>query len=179
MAKPCSAWTALLEPVLHLAALAVHGLVEEAGRAECGVDIGDDEARVGSAVRELGFPDDATHDRPALARPISKVGEHPRRLAGPLHLALGELRLRRDLGGQPFVAGKPEQKLHAAFLAPAHQVVAAEATVGADHDRGPGPLLADVADDAGDFLHRTVSGIIGRRSKLRRQQMPAAESIQR
>jgi hypothetical protein len=36
-----------------------------------------------------------------------------------------------------------------------------------------------VANDAGDFLHRTVSGIIGRRSKLRRQQMPAGENIQR
>ena len=80
MAKPCSAWTALLEPVLHLAALAVDGLVEKAGRAEWGMDIGDDEARVGPTVRELGLPDDATLGRPTLARPISKVGEHSRQL---------------------------------------------------------------------------------------------------
>jgi hypothetical protein len=91
----------------------------------------------------------------------------------------GELHLRRDLDCQPFVAGQPEHVLHAVFFAPAHQVVATEATVGADHDGGAGPVQADVTDDAGDLLHRTVSGIIGRRSKLRRQQMPAAENVQR
>ena len=179
MAKPCSAWTALLEAILHLAALAVDGLVEKAGRAKCERDIGDDKARVAPAVRELGLPDDTTLGRPALARPILKVGEHPRRLAGPLRLAHGGFHLRRDLHDQPLVAGHPDHKLHAVFLAPAHQIVPAEAAIGTDDDRGSGPMLADVAYDARNLLHRTVSGFIGRRSKLRRQQMPAAENIQR
>jgi hypothetical protein len=99
------------------------------------MDIGDDEARIAPAVRELSLPDDATLDRPALSRPISKVGEHPRRLAGPLRLARGGFHLRRDPRCQPFVAGHPEYVLHAVFLAPAHQIVPAEATIGTDDDR--------------------------------------------
>ena len=109
-----------------------------------------------------------------------EVGEHPRRLAGPLRLARGGFHLRRDLRA----VSRSLPAIPSTYCTPfsshqAHQVVAAEAAVGADHDRGPRPMLADVADDAGDLLRRAVGGIIGRRSKLRRQQMPAAEDVQR
>jgi hypothetical protein len=40
-------------------------------------------------------------------------------------------------------------------------------------------MLADVGYDASNLVYRTVSGIVGLRSKLRRQQMPAAENVQR
>ena len=122
MAKPCSAWTALLEPVLHLAALAVDGLVEKAGRAECGMDIGDDEARVGPTVRELRLPDNATLGRPALAFPISKVGEHSRRPAGPLRFAL---RLASFISGAIWTASRSLPASPSTYCTPlsSHQLI--------------------------------------------------------
>ncbi len=64
-------------------------------------------------------------------------------------------------------------------LAPAHQLVSAEATVGANHDGGPRPVLADVANDAGDLFRCAVGGIARRGSELGGEQMPAAEDVQR
>jgi len=69
--------------------------------------------------------------------------------------------------------------LHAVLLAPGHEIVTAETTVGTDHDRRVGPALADLADDAGDLLSRTISGIIGRGSELGRKQVPATKDVER
>ena len=40
----------------------------------------------------------------------------------------------------PTVAGEPEDVFDAVFLAPAHQIVAAEARVGSEHDANVGPV---------------------------------------
>jgi len=89
---------------------------------------------------------------PALARAVAQVRELACRLTGSLGLAPCLPQLGRDLGDQPPVAGEAEHVAHVVGLAPAHQVVAAEPTVGAEHDAGRGPALADLSHNAGNFL---------------------------
>ena len=141
--------------------------------------VGDDEAWVLSSVRVLGLADDTALGRPAPARAILEVGEHASRLPRALRLALGRFHLRCDPGNEPLVAGEPEHVLHAVALAPGHQVVAAEAAVGADDDGGLRPAFADVADNPGDLVRRTVGGIVRRGSELGREQVPATKDVQR
>ena len=98
---------AFLQPVLHLATLAVHVLIEEARRSVRGVDVRDDEARVGCALGPLGLADHAPFRAPALARAIREVGEDARPLASSFGAALAlrisgaSLTTRRLLPARP------------------------------------------------------------------------------
>ena len=73
---------ALLDAVLHLAAGAVDLLVEVRASQLGSAERGDDEARIGLALRPLGLADDAAPAAPALARRPQEVLEAARRLAG-------------------------------------------------------------------------------------------------
>ena len=64
-------------------------------------------------------------------------------------------------------------------FAPAHQRVAAEAGIGTQQDPHPRPAPAELANDPRNLLDRTGSGIEVRPPQLRRQQMPAAEDVER
>jgi hypothetical protein len=91
---------------------------------------------------------------------------------GPRHLGL-------DLGFQAGVAGQPEHVVDAVLLAPSHQLLAAEAGIGAQQDAGARPRLADLADDAGHLLDRAGGGVDVGAPQLGRQQVAAAEDVER
>src|SRR5918999_1359350 len=71
---------AFLDAVLKLTAGAVDILVEPAGVARSRAQRGDDKARVGAAVRPLGFGDDAAPAAPAVVRCPPELLEAARRL---------------------------------------------------------------------------------------------------
>ena len=80
---------------------------------------------------------------------------------------------------QPGVAGETEDVVDPVRLAPAHQGLAGEAAVGAQEDPHPRPMLADLADDPPDLLDRTGTGVDVRPPELGREQVPAAEDVER
>ena len=94
-----------------------------------------------------------------------------------LGLGLGQWVL--DLGQQAGVAGEAEDVVDAVGLAPAHQLVAGEARVGAQEDLDPWPALADLADDARDLVLGPGRGVDVRAPQLGGQQVTAAEHVQR
>ena len=94
-------------------------------------------------------------------------------------LGAGLDQLALDLCDEPPVAGESEDVFDAVFLAPAHQVVAAEAGVGPEHDAHAGPAGADLRDDALDLLDARRRGVDVGAPELGGEQMPAAEDVQR
>jgi hypothetical protein len=84
-----------------------------------------------------------------------------------------------QFGRQSRVARQAEDVVYAVGLAPRHQFLAAEAAVGAQQDPRPWPAAADLADNAGHFLHRSGGAIDVRAAQRRRQQVPTAEDVQR
>src|SRR6185437_8472065 len=74
---------AFLDPVLHVAAGAVELLVEVFGLALSALERGDDEARIGPILGDLGLADDPALAAPAAARPIPELPEVPRGLVRP------------------------------------------------------------------------------------------------
>jgi hypothetical protein len=123
--------------------------------------------------------DDPAAPAPALARRPHELLEAPRRLAGSSALRLGLGKFAGDLVDQAVVAGEAEEKVDAVGFAPRHQLLADEATVGAQQDPHLGPALADLPDDARHFLDRTGGGIDIRRAQLGGEQMAAAEDVER
>jgi hypothetical protein len=65
------------------------------------------------------------------------------------------------------------------LLAPAHQLLAAETRVGAQHDLHREPALADLRHDALDFFACTGRPVDVRATQLRAQQMLTREDVQR
>ena len=105
-----------------------------------------------------------------------------RRAGLPVRLALGARRptARSSISlDQPGVAGEAEQEVDAVGLAPGHQRLAGKAAVGAQQDAHPRPAGADLADDARDLLDRAGRGVDVGAAQLGRQQMPAAEDVER
>ena len=104
-----------------------------------------------------------------------------RRAGRPLRMALerggDQLRLHRLL--QPRVARQAEHVVHAIGLAPGHQGLAGEAGIAAQQDARPRPAAADAADDPRDLLHRAGRAVDVRAPQLRRQQVTAAEDVER
>ena len=74
---------------------------------------------------------------------------------------------------------EPEQVVDAVLLAPGHQRLAREAAVAAQDDPDPRPAGADLADDPGHLLGGPGRGVDVRAPQLRRQQVAAAEHIER
>jgi hypothetical protein len=100
-------------------------------------------------------------------------------LAGSFRRGLRGGHLSRDLGCQPRIARQAEDVIHAVGFAPRHQVLAAEAAVGAQQNAHPRPAGTDLADNARHFLHRSGRAIDVRAAQLGGQQVPAAEDVER
>ena len=83
------------------------------------------------------------------------------------------------LATSAIVAGKPEHVVDAVLLAPRHQLLAGKAAVGPQDDPHLGPALADLRDDALDLLDGPGRGVDVGAPQLGRQQVPAAEDVQR
>ena len=77
------------------------------------------------------------------------------------------------------VAREAEQVVDAVVLAPGHQGLPREAAVAAQDDPHLRPAGADLADDARHLLDRASRGVDVGAPELGRQQMPAAEHIER
>jgi hypothetical protein len=60
-----------------------------------------------------------------------------------------------------------------------HQRLAGKAAVGAQQHPHAWPACPDLRDDAGHLLHRAGRGVDVRAPQLRRQQVPAAEHVER
>ena len=92
-------------------------------------------------------------------------------------------RRRDQLGNdrllQPVVAGQAEQEVHAVGLAPRHQGLAGEAGIAAQQNACLRPAAADLRHDPRDFLDRPGRAIDVRAAQLGRQQVPAAEDVER
>jgi len=65
----------LLDAVLHIATGAVKPLVEVAGWPGIGIEIGDDETRIGTFPKVLRLGDDAPYARPCLLCGITQLLE--------------------------------------------------------------------------------------------------------
>ena len=85
----------------------------------------------------------------------------------------------RDLLDEPRIARQAEHEVHPVLFAPGHQRFAGEPGIGAQKNARPGPARPYLADDPRDLLDRAGAAIDVRRPQLGRQQMPAAEHIQR
>ena len=94
-------------------------------------------------------------------------------------LGLGRGEIVGDGADQALVAGEAEDVVDAVRLAPRHQLVAGKARIGAQQDLDPRPARADLADDARDLVHGAGRGIDVRAPELGREQVPAAEHVQR
>src|SRR5215469_16939508 len=143
---------ALLNPILHISAGTVHFLIEIARFALDAFERGDNEARIGFAVRPLGFGNNSALAAPALARPPLELLKTPCWLAGTLAFLLDGLELARDLGIEPIVLRQSQDKVYAVRFAPGHQRVASKAAVGAQQNANPWPLSANVGDNACHLL---------------------------
>ena len=104
---------AFFDAVFHVAAGAVNVLVESSRAGLTALERGDDEARVGFALRPLRLGDDATAAAPAVERAPVGVLEPVRGSCALLGCRLGGCQLGLDLGDQTGVAGEPEQVIDA------------------------------------------------------------------
>ena len=166
-------------PVLHLAAGAVDLLIEKAAVRLGLAERGDDETRVGLALGPFRLADHATAARPAVERGIAEVLEAAGGLAGARRLFLGLRQFDVDFVDEPRVAGEAEHEVDPVLFAPCHQCFAREPGIGAQQDARPGPARPDLRDDPRDLLLRARAAVDVRRPELGRQQMPAAEHIER
>ena len=116
---------------------------------------------------------------PAVDRAIPEVAEHARRLprGGTETLRLGKLIDQCCL--QAAIARQAEHVVDAVCLAPSHQLVVAEAAVGAQDDARARPFLADPRDNARNLFNRTITARDVRTPLAGQQQVPTAEHVER
>jgi hypothetical protein len=127
----------------------------------------------------LGLGDDAPLAAPALQRAPGEVGEAAHRAALSQALRRGRDEFVGDGTGQAIVTGEAEDVVDPVRLAPRHELVPGEARVGPEQDLDPGPAGADLADDALDLGHGAGRGVDVRAPELYREQLAAAEHVQR
>ncbi len=170
---------AFLDAVLHVASGAVEFFVEgppvDGGR----VQRGDEEARVGTTREPLGFADDTALARPTVQGAIAELGEQAGRLAALAPARPGPLQGRVQAGRQARIARQTEDIIDAIVLAPRHQGLAGEARICAQHDLHCRPAGADLPDNTRHLLQRAGAGVTIRPPQLCRQEMVAAENVER
>ncbi len=124
-------------------------------------------------------PWDPARAAPAVQRAPSQVGEAaggtPLRQARPF----GRGQVGGDGADQALVAREAEHIGDAVRLAPSHQGVAGKARIGAQEDLHPRPPGPDLGYDAFDLVDRAGRRIDVRAPELGREQVPAAEHVQR
>ena len=169
----------LLDAVLDLAAGAVEIFVEGPSVDLGGAERGHDEARVRTLGQVLGLGDNPPIAAPAIERAPSEVSEATRgsALGRARDLSLGEL--FADRADQAFVAGEAEQIVDPMGFAPRHQLVPGEAGIRPQQDLDPGPARPDLGGDPSDLVDGAGRGVDVRAPEPGRQQMPAAEHVQR
>src|SRR5206468_6894118 len=170
---------AFLDAVLHVTARAIDVLIELPRARLAALERGDDEARIGLALRPLRLGDDAALSAPAIERAPLEVLEAARRAAGLLGRSSRRGKLLLDHGDEAGVAGEPEQVIHAVLLTPRHQRLARKATVGSQQDARKRPAGADLPDDPRNLLDAARTGVDVGGAQPGRQQVPAAEHVQR
>ena len=127
----------------------------------------------------LGLADHPPPPVPAVAGGIEEVLEPARRLARLLVFGLCPGQIDGDLVEEPAVAGQAEEVIDALLLAPGHQLLAGEAEVGAEQDPYLGPAPADAGDEARHLVLGAGRGVDVRAPQFCRQQLTAAEHIER
>src|ERR1700728_2172228 len=140
---------------------------------------GHDEARIGLALCPFRLADHPAPARPTVERGIAEVLVAAGGLAGRGGLRFGLKEFDRDLLDEPRIARQAEHEVHPVVFAPGHQRFAGEPGIGAQKNARPGPARPDLRDDPRDLLDRAGAAIDVRPPQLGRQQMPAAEHIQR
>jgi len=176
-----------LDPVLDRTPGARELLVEGAGIDRAGRKRGDEEARVRPLAQGLGLGDDAPILAPAVQRAPENASKAARGAARGQALQLGCGQIGSGRAAQARVAGEAEEVIDPVRLAPRHQLVAGKARVGTQQDLHPAtgvgapvaPAGPDLSDDAGDLVNGASRGIAVGTPQLGRQQMAAAEHVQR
>ena len=84
-----------------------------------------------------------------------------------------------DLPDEPRVARQAEHEVDPVLFAPGHQHLAGEAGIAAQQNARPRPAAPDLGDDARDLLDRAGDAVDVRPPELGRQEMPAAEYVER
>jgi hypothetical protein len=171
--------SAFLDPVLHVAAGAIDYLTEKAGVGLCLAQGGHDESWIGLALGPFRLADHSAPARPAVERGIAEVLVAVGGLAGRGGLRLGLKEFDGDLLDEPRIARQAEHDAHPVLFAPRHQRFAGEPGIGAQQDARPGPARPDLTDDPGHLLDRARAAVDVRWPELGRQQMLAAEHIER
>ena len=110
---------------------------------------------------------------------LVEVGKDARRLCCRLVLKLCLARLSADDLAQAFVARQAQDIIDTVLFAPAHQLLATEAGVGAEHDVDHRPAGAQLPDDALHFRDRTSRRVLIGRPEPCAQQLIAGEDIKR
>ena len=101
------------------------------------------------------------------------------RLAGLFALRCGCGELGLDHLGQPGIPGQAEQEVDRVVLAPTHQGVASKPRIGPQQNAHARPALADAGDDPRHLLDRPGAGVDVGATQFGREQMPAAEHVER
>jgi hypothetical protein len=126
----------------------------------------------------LGLDDHAPRPVPA-AGGVGERAEETLGLTGAIELPLGPI---GPVGGGPLqrrVAGQAQDVADAVRVAPAHQSPATEAAVGPDGDPHPRPGRPQAVDEQFEHGPGVPGGVDVRRPQVGRQQLIAAEDIER
>src|SRR3954463_10248839 len=179
-----SPWHSLMrfsisDAVLHLAPGTVEVLIERPRGPLVGLERGHQKAWVRLASDPFRLGDHPSAARPRLLRGPQKVPEHARRSAGRLSHGPGLLEGGSDAGLKPSVAGQTEDKVDVVLLAPEHERLTGKARVGPQHHLHPRPARPDPARDALDLLDGPGTRTDVGAPQFRREQVPAAEDVER
>ena len=116
---------------------------------------------------------------PQLGGQAGEVGKVARRAAHGQAVGCGRGQLVGDGGAQALVAGAPKNVGDPVGRAPAHPRLAGEARVRAQQDLDSGPARPDLGDDPRHLVDRAGRGVDVRAPQLGREQLAAAEHVQR
>jgi len=134
-------------------------------------EVGDHEARVGSLFHVFRLGDNPARARPAASGAVGKLDIASSRVARARPIALCLFHGVGDALQKTLVFGQSEEELHSVGLAPAHDRLSAEATVGPHQDIYQGPLVTDQLHKALQDLQRSVTGVDVGLSQLRPQKL--------
>ena len=125
------------------------------------------------------FPDDPALPTPALERAVAEILEPAGSFAGLEAFGHSVGELLPDGRDETVIAGKAEQIVDTVCLTPRHQILAAEAAVGAQQDPCSWPAGTDLPDKSLYLFPGTGGTVDVRRSQFGGEQMATAEDVER